>query len=533
MSERSADIPVAPAPAAESGPSLRTWLTRLQAAGQLHRIQSQVDWNQEIGAISRVNVSQAGPGLLFENIKDYQDTFCRKFLTCALSNREQVALLLDLPTDTPSKEITSHLRQVFRQPIEPRLVDTGPVKQNIRRGNDIDLHQIPAPRWHYLDGGRYIDTFAAVVTKDPDTGKPNVGIYRGMLLDRDKIGKLIIKTQGWGQHFIKRGLKPEPMPVAIVYGWHDVLPFCAASCFPRNVSEWDMMGAVLGEPVELVRCETVDLEVPASAELVVEGFVDPDPATFEPEGPFAEYPGYSGGQPSPKPVVKVSCITHRDDPIARGALEGARPGFPSEDVATFSHSWPAIACNYLEDAGVTGVLDAWVPLVTSGTHIYVQIQKNYRGHAQQVANALWGWSISQFAFKHVWVVEEDIDIRDPEAMEWAVAYRVNAGEGGITTFGPTFGSPLDPSTPAHLNNPAKYGSGKWTRVLIDATRNWEFDPNERFGGNRYPPIAKLPVELEQQIRDRWSEYGIPSPYLSDDKRELLTFSELSKRLKEV
>jgi len=513
--------------------SLRSWLEDLEQAGQLHRIGCEVDWNEEIGAIARVNIAQQGPGLLFENIKDYQHGRCNRFMTCGISNREQIALLLRLPGDTSSKDIIRHLREIYRKPIEPVMIETGPVKKHILTGDAIDMADYPAPKWHYMDAGRYIDTFAGVVTKEPDTGRRNIGIYRGQVTGKNKIGKLIIKTQGWGQHFIKYGMKPERMPVAVVHGWHDVLPFCAASCFPKQVCEWDMMGAILGKPVELVKCETVDLEVPASAELVMEGYIDPDPATYEPEGPFSEYPGYAGGKPSRKPVFNVTCVTHRDDPIMRGALEGARPGFPSEDVATFSHSWSAIAWNLMEDLGVTGITDVWIPPVTSGTHIIVQIHKNYRGHAQQVASALWAWSIAQFSYKHVIVVEEDIDIRDPEAVEWAIAYRVNAGEGGIVTFGPTFGSPLDPSTPAHLRNPQKYGSGKWTRMLIDATRNWELEPLEEYGGRRFPPISKLPVELEKKVMQRWQEYGIRVPYLTEDKRELLTMEKLSKILNEV
>lgn len=517
----------------EEGPSLRSWLETLENAGQLHRISAQVDWDQEISAIARVNISQGGPGLLFENIKDHQDTLCTKFLTCSLSNRRQVNLMLGLPVDTSSKDITAHLRKVYRKPVQPTLVETGPVKENMITGDDIDVRQIPAPLWHHLDGGKYINTFAGVITKEPDSGLPNIGIYRGMILDKNKIGKLVIKTQGWGHHFIKRGMKPEPMPVAVVYGWHDVLPFCGASCFTKSVCEWDMMGAILGRPVELVKCETVDIEIPASAELVIEGYIDPDPKTFEMEGPFAEYPGYSGGVPSPKPVLKVSCITHRNDPIVRGALEGARPGFPSEDLATFIHSWPAIICNYLEDIGISGVTDAWLPPVASGTHIIVQIHKNYRGHAQQVATALWSWGIAQVSGKHIIVVEEDIDIRDPEAVEWAIAYRVNAGAGDIMTYGPTPGSPLDPSTPPHENNPGKYGAGKWTRVLFDATRSWAIEPSERFGGRRYPPVTKLPVELEKQIHRRWDEYGIKVPYLNEEDRQWLTMENISKILPEV
>jgi len=519
--------------ASAQAPDLRSWLAQLEAAGQLSRVKVQVDWDQEIGAIARVNLSQRGPGLLFENIKGYEHGRIRKLLTCALGNKEQVALLLGLAPETSSKDIIRHLKEIYRRPVPPVLVDTGPVKENILTGDDIDLYEFPAPQWHYMDAGRYIDTFAAVITKEPDTDVRNVGIYRGQLLGKDRIGKLLVRTQGWGHHFLKHGMTAEPMPVAIVYGWHDVLGFCAASCFTKPVCEWDMMGAILGHPVELVKCETVDLEVPASAELVVEGYVNPDPSTFEPEGPFSEYPGYSGGKPSPKPVLRVSCISHRGEPVMRGALEGARPGFPSEDVATFSHSWAAIAWNLMEDLGVTGVTDVWIPPVTSGTHVIVQIHKNYRGHAEQVASALWGWSISQFAFKHVIVVEEDIDIRDPEHVEWAIAYRVNAGEDGIVTFGPTFGSPLDPSTPPHLRSPRLYGSGKWTRLLIDATRSWELLPQEDYGGRRFPPISKLPVELERRVRDRWNEYGIAVPYLDDNRRELLTLERLSQILPEV
>ncbi|MCP4812912.1 MAG: UbiD family decarboxylase, partial [Planctomycetaceae bacterium] len=289
--------------------------------------------------------------------------------------------------------------------------DTGPVKDNILTGDDINLFDLPVPLFHYQDGGRYIDTFACTITKDPDSGIPNVGIYRGQILDRDKIGKVIGKVQGWGQHFAKHGEKPEPMPVAIVYGWHEVLDLVGGTSFNRNESEFDMAGALLGEPVKLVKCETVDLEVPATAELVIEGVIDPDPSTFENEGPFAEYHGHQGGSPSPKPVIQVTAITYRDKPIFRAGLEGCRPGYPSEDLGILNTSLPAVLMNSMEDVGILGVTDIWLTPVTSGTHVVVQIDKQYRGHAQQVAAALWSRSIAMMLFKHVIVVEQDIDIR--------------------------------------------------------------------------------------------------------------------------
>lgn len=533
MAKRAAGKRHTPPRAREDGPSLRTWLRQLEQAGQLRRINAEVDWDQEIGALARITFALGGPALLFESIKDHRDTRCTKLMTGGMSNRRQVCLMLGLAPETTDKALVRHLKGVFRKPLPPVRVKTGPVKENILRRARVDLSQFPAPRWHYLDGGRYIDTFCAVVTRDPESGQTNLGIYRGQVLGRTSVGKLLIMTQHWGGHFAKHRASRKPMPVAVVHGWHDALPFCAGSPFPKNVCEWDMVGAILGRPVKLVKCETVDLEVPATAEIVVEGHVSPEPETFLPEGPFAEYPGYAGGQPSPKPVLEVSCITHRNDPILRGTLEGARPGFPSEDSILCAYAWSAIAWNTLEDFGVLGVTDVWMPPVTTGTNIVVQIHKMYRGHAQQVANALWGTGAGQWFYKNVMVVEEDVDIRDPAALDWAMAFRVNAGEAQLLTFGPTFGSVLDPSTPRAQANPLKYGTGRWTRLLIDATRNWEFEPNPAWGNRRYPPINTLPVELERKIRSRWKEYGVGIDYLSEEQRELLTLEKLSKVFPEV
>ncbi len=514
-------------------PDLRSWLALLEAHGQLRRIKVEVDWDQEIAGIARVNLGLGGPGLLFETIKGYRKGRCTKFVTTSIGNRTQVCLLAGIPLETSDRAIVRHFKDTYRRGIAPVKVRTGPVKENILRGDAINLFEFPVPKWHHLDGGRFIDTFCGVVTRDPETGQSNVGLYRGQLLGPRRVGKLLIPTQHWGVHFARHRTGMKPMPVAIVQGWHDVLPFCAGSPFPKAVNEYDMMGAILGRPVELVRCETNDLMVPASAEIVIEGTISPDPKTFAQEGPFAEYPGYAGGVPSPKPVLEVNCVTHRNDPILRGTLEGARPGFPSEDSTLCAYSWSAIAWNMLEDVGVGGVTDVWMPPVSTGTNIVVQIEKRYRGHAQQVANALWGTGAGQWFFKNVMVVEEDIDIRNPVALDWAFAFRVNAGQGQLLTSGPTFGSVLDPSTPRHQANAQKYGTGCWTRVLIDATRNWEFEPNPDWGGRRYPPINTLPVKLEEHIRRRWPEYGIGIDYLNDDQRELLTFRELSKRLSEI
>ena len=524
-------------PAGTGGPDLRSWMRDLESAGLLRRVRAEVDWDEEIGALARINLALKGPALLFENIKDHADTISTRFLTCGVGSRDHIIQLAGLPRDSSDREIVRHFKNVYRNPVPPVIVDSGPVRRNILTGDDIDIGQFPAPRWHRSDGGKYINTFCGVVTRDPDTGHTNIGLYRGMVLDRNKIATLLMPTQGWGGHFGKYKSRPpgkeDHMPVAVVHGWHDVLPFCAGSPFTKKICEWDMMGAILGRPVELVKCETVDLEVPASAEVVFEGYIDPDPKTFAMEGPFADYPGHLGGKPSPKPVIEITAITHRDDPVMRGALEGARPGFPSEDSPLCAYSWSAIAWNMLEEFGVDNVTDVWMPPVTTGCNIVVQIRKRYRGHAQQVGNALWGTSAGQWFFKNVMVVEEDIDIRDREALDWAMGFRVNAGEGQLLTFGPTFGSVLDPSLSPKKIDVARYGTGSWTRVLIDATRNWEFEANPDWGGRRMAPVNTIDPELERKIHERWSEYGVGVPYLDDEAREQLTFEQLRKIFPEV
>lgn len=198
----------------DAGPDLRSWLATLEAADQLRRITVSVDWDQEIGAITRANLSLGGPALLFENIVGHEHTRCRKFLTSGIGNPRQIRLMLGLTEETSDAAVVRHLREAFKKPIPPRVVETGPVKENIVAGDDIDLWQFPAPKWHATDGGRYIDTFCGVVTEDKVTGRDNIGVYRGMIVDRDKIAKLMVPTQGWGGHF--QEYKPEPMPAAVV-----------------------------------------------------------------------------------------------------------------------------------------------------------------------------------------------------------------------------------------------------------------------------------------------------------------------------
>ena len=283
---------------------LRQWIDLLEREGELHRITAPVSWDREIGTVSRKVQERKGPALLFENIRGYEKTRGRRVFTGGIGTRERLALALGFPKHTSNREIVQYVMKKNRERIPPVRVATGPVKENIVKGDAIDLLEFPVPKWHYLEGGRYINTYACIVTKDPDTGVQNVGIYRGMVGRKNSIPSLLILGgQHWGQHFAKYAGLKQKMPVACVIGWDPIMGFLAGSPLPAGVCEFDVLGAYRDAPVPVVRCETVDLEVPASAEIVIEGLIDPDPANYEIEGPFAEFTGYVSDLPTPRPTI--------------------------------------------------------------------------------------------------------------------------------------------------------------------------------------------------------------------------------------
>jgi UbiD family decarboxylase len=491
---------------------LRGWIEALRAHDELHEIDAQVDWNIELGTIMRL---AQGPGtgraMLFNNIKDYNkpDSRCRRVFGSALNNYRRIAIMLGLPPDTHPRELVKISRNILEGTIAPRIVKTGPVKQNIVTGKDVDLYDFPVPYWNRLDGGRYLITYAGVVTKDPATGVMNVGVYRGMLAARDKIPILMWRAQHIGHHataWLAAGHKE--MPIAVAIGWEPSLGFCAGSPVPKGICEYDVMGAMRGEPVELVKCETVDLHVPASAEIVIEGYLGLEPESYMMEGPYAEFTGYLASECSPKPTIRVTAITHRDDPILRGTIEGCLPGSYSENAVGSSIMRAATAWNVLDRSGVPGITDVWCPPVQAGINALVRMQQSYRGQAKQAANALWGSTAAHVRYKHVTVVDDDIDIHDYAAVDWAIAHRVNAGENDIVIMPGTFGLGLDPSTRRRDRNPALFGTGKWNRVLIDATMNIDYDPDPDLGGARFPPTVWPNPQDVAAVQARWSELGL-------------------------
>ncbi|MFC2013414.1 UbiD family decarboxylase [Chloroflexota bacterium] len=489
---------------------LREWIAKIEEVGELQRIKAEVNWDIELYAITRRVMDQEGPALLFENIKDHQNTVCRKLFTNGSGSRARVAMALDLPRETGYRKIVEVVKERLGKQIAPVIESSGPVKQNIVKGDAINLYEFPVPKFCPLDGGRYINTTALTITMDPDTKIMNVGMYRGMLgKDGKSIPVLLVGGRHWGRHFHKYKERGEEMPVAVVYGTDPALLYYASTPIVHpHCSEWDLLGGLRGEAVELVKCETSDLYVPASAEIVVEGRISPDPATFQMEGPFGEYPGFYGGLAQRRPVIRVECVTHRDDPIFRGGAGGSSPGHFNEPIWWIAATRAAGTWKLLEDAGVPGILGVWGPPVTALTNLRVQINAAYRGHAKQVAAALWGAGANLSLGKNLIVVDKDIDIFDDQAVEWAVAYRTNAGMGAFQFFDGPSGTVLDPSVPLWQRNHMKYGTGRWTWVLIDATVNWDLEPEEQYGGKREPPLCTVfPDEVNDAIGKRWHEYG--------------------------
>lgn len=481
---------------------LREWLDLLEKERELFRVTSKVDWDLEIGGIVQKVFDEGGPALLFENIQDHENTLCKKLFTASLSTRSRVALMLGLPGYTSLKTLIEVYRDRLEHPVKPVMLETGSVKENIVQKDDINLFEFPTPKWHHLDGGRFIGTFDGVVTRDPETGWTNVGLYRRQVHDEKTMGISIVSGQHIWMHFKKYMKMGKPMPVTIVCGWDPVLPAVACAPLPSGVNEYDVMGSLRQGPVELVKCETNDLLVPANAEIVFEGEVPTDLSTMRVEGPFGEYTGYYGSEAGPKPILHVTCITHRSDPILQGTLEGVPI---NEDHRIMSINSSATTWNFLEKhlgGIVTGVN---VDHSTGWANVFVQVDNKYIGQPFEVASSIWSKASPYFA-KNIMVVDTDIDIYDLNKIAWAFAYRVDPKK-DFHIF-PGRGSPTDP-----VVHPKDRFSAMplINRLLIDATKPiHENPPSSQWHNERFAPVSYPDSETMKKVQERWEGLGLAS-----------------------
>lgn len=471
-----------------AAPDLRAWLASVAAAGELRHVEG-ADWNLEIGAISELNYLQRGPALLFDRIPGYPAG--HRVLTGAAASPRRLGLTLGMGPDQTTASLVAALRgrphawEAAAREFAPRVVATGPVMECVQRGAEVDLLRLPAPCWHAGDGGRYLGTGTAVVTRDPDEGWVNLGADRCMLIDAQRLTVVI----GAGKHgnlqvrkWFKRG---EPAPVAISLGHHPLLYVVAGTEVPTGVGEYDYAGAILGEPFEVLVAPVTGLPVPAAAEVVVEGFLHRDRRASE--GPFGEWTGYYSSERDPSLCLTVEAVYHRRDPI----LLGAPPGLPPHDYSYWRCALKsAMIHDALVQAGVPEVRGVWSHECGGGRQfVVVSIGTRYCGHARQAGLLASQVRAACYMGKFVVVVDEDIDAANLEQVMWAVCTRCDP-ERGIEILRQTWGSGADPLL---VPGAPPYNS----RAVIDATV-----PFER--RSVFPRTARSSAAELAAVRAKWS-----------------------------
>jgi len=292
--------------------SLRAFIELLSARGEMKRISQPVDWKIELGEITR---NHRGP-LLFENIRDYPG---QRVFTNGLGNFSSTALALGLQPEKGRKRVIEEVRRRLENPLKPMMVDSGPVMENVIEGPDINLLDFPSPHWSRYDAGRYIGTWHANVTRDPETGCRNVGVYRMQLLGPKQTTVSTSVKSHLGRQFAKAERKGQPLEMAMVIGAPEPVVMAAGSGYPAGCDEYDLAGAIGGSAVPLVKCRTVDLEVPAESEIVLEGTLQPGARVHD--GPYFDYAGAPTENPGAY-VFDVKCVMFRNRPIFRGAAVG-------------------------------------------------------------------------------------------------------------------------------------------------------------------------------------------------------------------
>lgn len=330
---------------------VRGWIEQVDAMGELKTIHGAV-WNLEIGSLSVLasKHKENSPALLFDRIKDYPVGY--RILVGFFESLKRSALTTNLSLDITREGFIQAWRQRLATPesIPPTTVATGPVLENVFTADDIDLFKFPVPRWHERDGGRYIGTGHVVITRDPDEGWVNVGCYRVMVHDRNTMGMNISPGKHGRMHRQKYFDRGKPCPVVCCFGVDPLLHMIATRPEPYGRSEFDAVGGIKGEPVEVILGKYTGLPIPAYAEIAVEGEFLPDQGREK--GPFSEWTGYYASGEKLEPLIRVHRLYHRDDPIITASPE-YRP------TARAEHCYELLRAAYIRDqvekAGVPDV----------------------------------------------------------------------------------------------------------------------------------------------------------------------------------
>ena len=296
---------------------LRAWLDEARKLGEVRDVRG-ADWNLELGAISELNVKKASPpALLFDDIAGYPKGY--RVLTCSTSSPGKLSSILRLGVEKAHHDLVQKLRgkpafwQSEAPKYDPVVVEKGPIFDNVQSNGKVDLFTFPSPFWHEKDGGRYIGTGCCVVTRDFDTDWVNVGTYRVQVHDRTTVGLDMVPGKHGAIQYEKYMKAGKPFPVAIVCGCDPLGYLVSGIEVPFGMCEYNYIGAILGEPVSVVKGQLTGLPIPAASEIVLEGWANPGDVRIE--GPFGEFHGYYPGKAATAPAVRIERIYFRNDPM--------------------------------------------------------------------------------------------------------------------------------------------------------------------------------------------------------------------------
>ncbi len=456
---------------------MRDWIAQLEEAGELDTVKRPVDPRTEMGALLYQSREK---GLFFQSLTGYPGW---RVLGQAPANPRHAALAFD----TTLEKLIPKVADRVATTLPCTTVRTGPVKDIVKTGDEVNLLELPAHVSGILDAGPFIAS-GLVVSRDPDTGRRNVAFHRLQIKGAKRTGILLLPRHTYA-NYRKYEAKGEPMPIAIFIGHHPLYYMAAAVSGPYGMDELEVAGSFLGEPVPLVRCETVDLEVPADAEIVLEGHVLPH--LREDEGPFSEFQDYYVAGMGKNPVAEFQAVTRRADAIFKAVQNG------SEVEGCVFHKIPMAATIYRRLRTIGGFVDLKNVMILPGIFgVVVQLTQRLHGEAKQV---LLGALAAEYLHPKVAIaVDEDVNIFNPADILWAISTRVDPAT-DITVIPGLRGHPMDPTAEEF----GATGQPGWQRlgskVLIDATRPPLNDPERRNQFERIKPPNLDRVRLEDYV----------------------------------
>jgi len=474
---------------------LREHIGALEARDKLVRIKREINKNTELMPLVRWQFrglpAEERRAFLFENVVDSKEKHYDAPVVVAVHAGSKEIYAISMMCEP--EQIMEKWAQAFHHPIEPTMVDTGPVHEEIHTGDNLKEHgglgEFPVPiSTPGFDNAPYLSC-VNWVSKDPETGIGNIGNYRAMIKSPTRAGVAVVAGQHLGTHWDKSRKMGRPLQAAIVVGASPIIGLVACTKVPYDVDEFSVAGGVAGEAIELVKCKTVDVEVPATAEIVIEGEFPTD--SMEREAPFGEFTGYMG-MAMVNPYFNVTCITHRRDAIYAAFISQFPP---SESSVLRGVAYEATLSKFLRDDCSMPVLEVALH-ESSGASAYcvIKIRKSHPAQAWQVLHA--AAALPPPIRKFIIVVDEDINPRDPDAVNWALSFRVQPHRDLRVTQGMV--GWLDPSsapTDEALEYPIPSGT---SALLIDATTKWD-----------YPPVSLPKREFMERAKQIWEEEGLP------------------------